>query len=221
MCLLGIDKTRGSLSLYRKLCIPEGTNATLRLFEEPIPAPQRIKSPFVRNPTVPGPGVLSAPLLPEDDDQAPYYAPLDSWPPGTGQIYGYGKMVQQKKVAPAIEAAEEIPEVPGDLTPLAVANLIKPPAGEAEATGGEDANSLEQLAGQERFAEMSRDIGKSDLLPSFLVSDTFCSAAMLERPSHKTGLLWYAALPLQLSNESAKPAPSLAYLAALAQMQGY
>jgi chromatin structure-remodeling complex subunit RSC1/2 len=149
-------------SFDRKLCLPEGVIENLRLFQEPVPAPQRIKSPFVRNPVIPGPGKLSAPLIAEGEDQTPYYASLDTWPPGTGQIYGYAKMVQQKRVAPAPEP--EVGDSEGirpDLQVEDMAAMSRPPVKEIDASEEDDAsNPVEYAASSENFAPLAKNIGR-------------------------------------------------------------
>jgi hypothetical protein len=56
----------------------------------------------MRNPNVAGPGRLADPLEQEGLEQDLCYAPLDSWEPGTGQVYGYGKAMAARKLADAL-----------------------------------------------------------------------------------------------------------------------
>lgn len=155
---------------YRKLCQPAGTVDGIRPFQEQVPPPQRIKSPFVRNPVVPGPGKLAAPLRAEDEDQEPYYAALDSWPPNTGQVYGYGKMMQQKRVAdaPPDSSAASVNEQSG-MSSTDLADAVAPPP--QDMFQGEDAaNVIEQLVFQDAFAPLQSSIGASHLPAAFSCS---------------------------------------------------
>lgn len=131
----------------------------LRPFTEAVPPPQRIKSPFVRNPVVQGPGRLAAPLRAEDEDQEAYYASLDTWPPGTGQVYGYGRLVQQKEVAPPAEEADQHQDEGPPLDSNRLREILEPPPDGFAAPEDDFSNNLEQLASQEAFAPLPAAIG--------------------------------------------------------------
>lgn len=209
----------------RAHCVPEGTvdSSSLRAFVELVPSPSRIKSPFIRNPAVNGPGRLADPLQSEDEDQDECYTQLSQWSESAGQVTGYGRFIAQKQLSePVRKQEEEDPDIKRNQRQKSASVKASQQDGNAEGGTNSPHNALEEVAAQESFKRLPPGISKLFAVHTLPPLTDFGTAHLFRSDTRSGDVLWFPAPPMHVSvSRKAKTRHSLDYLAHRATELGY
>ena len=117
--------------------------------------PPRIKSPFLRQGNITGPGQLADPLESESEEQDDCYTQPSQWADGAGEVTGWGRYMSRHRLAAAVPKPE-------DYEGNAASRQAAPAEPVAEDLEPSDAPKtvLEQYAAAEGFATLPRDLGE-------------------------------------------------------------
>lgn len=132
---------------------------------DPVHLPPRIKSPFLRQGNITGPGQLADPLESESEEQDDCYTQPSQWADGAGEVTGWGRYMSRQRLAAAVPKPEDYE---GD----AASRQAAPSEPVAEDLEPSDAPKtvLEQHAAAEGFAPLSQDLG--ELGPNYICAQT-------------------------------------------------